>query len=272
MTYTLAELQQIELQILTDFADFCKENALRYYLIGGALLGAVRYQKFIPWDDDVDVAMPREDYERLKTVFSSEKYFLQNAQSDPLFSRCIQKVRLNGTEIAEEGCLGINIHQGIYIDIFPIDYVANNNQKVLSRKAKEIRCLMSLRAIKGGYVNGRYAAAKKFIRVLCPLTLQFIDRKIDRLCTQENAGERKYAILWLHNYSWNKQFHEASVFGNGSVCSFEGHEFTAPADTDAFLRRVFGEDYMQEPAMEKRKCPHNYINVCANITKGEELS
>ncbi len=272
MKYTLAELQQIELQILTDFADFCKENALRYYLIGGALLGAVRYQKFIPWDDDVDVAMPREDYERLKTIFSSEKYFLQNAQSDPLFSRCIQKVRLNGTKIEEKMCLNVDIHQGIYIDIFPIDYVADGEEKRLSRRATAIRRLMSLRAIKGGYLNGRHTAVKKLIRAVCPLTIQFIDRKIDRLCTQENAGERKYAILWLHNYSWDKQLHKMRVFGEGSVCSFEGHEFTAPADTDAFLRRVFGEDYMQEPAMEKRKCPHNYMNVCANITKGEELS
>lgn len=118
--YTLKELQNIELQILIDFHQFCFENNLRYYLIGGALLGAARYQKFIPWDDDVDVAMPREDYERLKQIYFSDRYFLQNTQSDPLFSRCIQKIRMNGTVIEEKSCVGVNIHQGIYIDISPL--------------------------------------------------------------------------------------------------------------------------------------------------------
>lgn len=263
--YTLKELQQIELQILVDFANYCQENNLRYYLIGGALLGAVRYGGFIPWDDDIDVAMPREDYEKLKRTFQSEQYFLQNGESDPLFSRCIQKVRLNGTEIAERNCLNINIHQGIYIDIFPIDYVANDDATALARRAKRIRRFMSLRAIKGGYKNGRYAFVKEIIKWACPLSLGYIDKKIDKLCTEENSGERKYAVLWLHNYSWDKQFHEINIFGAGSACEFEGYAFIAPADTDGFLRRVFGEDYRKEPETHKRKCPHNYLNVDTSV-------
>lgn len=261
MSISLKELQKTELQILVDFDKFCKEKGLQYYLIGGALLGAVRDQKFIPWDDDIDVAMPREDYERIKENFSSDRYFLQNAQSDPLFSRCIQKIRLNGTSIAEKNCAHIDIHQGIYIDIFPIDYVSENYSKKLARRAGRIRRLMSLRAIKGGYKNDRYTITKKIIQWFLPVSIRYIDRKIDELCTKDNHLNRNYAVLWLHNYSWKKQIHEYEVFGSGSKCSFEGHEFIAPANADAFLSRVFGQGYMKEPVPEKRKCPHNYMNV-----------
>ncbi len=156
--YTLKELQEIELQILIDFHGFCAEHGLQYYLIGGALLGAAKYQKCIPWDDDMDVAMPREDYERLKQIFKSDWYFLQNGQSDPVFSRCIQKIRLNHTIIAEKDCVGLDMHQGIYIDIFPIDYVSHDCPKTLKKRASAIRHLMSLRAIKGGYHSGRYGS------------------------------------------------------------------------------------------------------------------
>ena len=259
--YTLKELQEKELQILIDFDRFCNQHDLRYYLIGGALLGAARYQEFIPWDDDVDVAMPRDDYERLKEVFVSDRYFLQNDSSDPVFSRCIQKIRLNDTVIAEKNCIGLNIHQGIYIDVFPIDYVSSCCHKTLNRRAALIRRLMSLRMIKGGYKSDRHTFVKKAIRYLLPCSINYIDRTLFRLCTMENNGDCRYAILWLHNYPWYKQIHSLDVFGDGGKCQFCGCDFSAPADTDAFLRRVFGKDYMEEPPLEKQQCPHNYINI-----------
>ena len=260
-SYTLKELQEIELQILIDFHGFCAEHGLQYYLIGGALLGAAKYQKCILWDDDVDVAMPREDYERLKQIFKSDRYFLQNGQSDPVFSRCIQKIRLNDTVIAEKHCIGLDMHQGIYIDIFPIDFVSHDCPKTLKKRASAIRHLMSLRAIKGGYHSGRYGAVKKLIRMLLPISAAQIDKRIDKLCTLENGKERKYGILWLHNYPWHKQLHEAKVFGEGVKCRFCGRDFVAPADMDGFLRKVFGGNYIEEPKLDKQKCPHNYMNI-----------
>lgn len=260
-SYTLKELQEIELQILIDFHGFCAEHGLQYYLIGGALLGAAKYQKCILWDDDVDVAMPREDYEQLKHLFVSDKYFLQNGQSDPVFSRCIQKILLNGTVITEKNSKGLNMHQGIYIDIFPIDFVSHNCHKTLAKRGTAIRRLMSLRAIKGGYHSDRYPIIKKIIRQLFPLSTKQIDRKIDKLCTKENGGDRQYGILWLHNYPWHKQLHEAKVFGEGVKCRFCGRDFVAPADMDGFLRKVFGGNYIEEPKLDKQKCPHNYMNI-----------
>lgn len=260
----LKELQQTELSILTAFDAYCKKHNLKYYLIGGALLGAARYKGFIPWDDDIDVAMPREDYEELKQLWQKDNikgHFLQNEDSDPNFARCIMKVRKENTQIVEKNSAHIQMHQGIYIDIFPIDYVQSDNLKKINRRAKTIRRFMTLRAIKSGY-KGNHHKIKNIIRCLIFwLPKKVIDKRIYRLCTLENSKDKKYAILYLHNYNWQKQMHKIEVFGEGSLCDFEGLKFNAPSDMNAFLTKVFGEKYMQEPPKEKQKNPHNYISV-----------
>lgn len=258
----LRRLQMIELEILIDFHNFCEQNNLRYFLIGGALLGAVRYQSFIPWDDDIDVAMPREDYERLKKEYvSSDKYFLQNSDSDPLFARGIQKIRRNGTEALERISSDISMHHGIYIDIFPIDYVNSAGNMKMTIRAGIIRFFLSLRAIKSGYVNSRFKRIKMLIYRLCPISIAYMDRILEMLCTKENQKLRRYAILWLHNYHWKRQLHDVKIFEKKDTCFFEGQNFSAPAEVSSFLSTVFGEDYMVEPPIDKRRQPHSYINV-----------
>ena len=259
----LVKLQQSELSILVDFDKFCQQNSLTYYLIGGALLGAKRYGKFIPWDDDVDVAMPREDYEKLQTLWlNSEQndYFLQSEKTDKNFSRCILKLRKNGTQITEYTTQNVEMHQGIYIDIFPIDYVEEYDEKELDARAKKIRKLMTLRTIKSGYKSKRFSFVKKLINLFtCIISLESIDKKIESLCTKDNDKQRNYAVLFVHNYEWRKQIHKVAVFGAGARIDFCGHKINAPEDTDAFLRKVFGDEYMKEP--ETKKQPHNYVSV-----------
>ncbi len=257
-------LQKTELNILKDFHDFCLANNLRYYLIGGALLGVARYNGFIPWDDDIDVVMPREDYERLKAIWKNKengKYFLQNSQTDSKFSRCIMKLRKNGTILEEAGTVNVKMNKGIYIDIFPFDYISDKSDKKVIKRAKKIRKLMSLRAIKSGY-KGRHMFIKTMIRVLLFwLPTSWIDKKIDYLCTLENNKSRNYAVLYLHNYDYFHQVHSIDVFGEGVLGKFEGDEFYCPQKTDEFLSKVFGSDYIKEPPVEKQVNPHNYMNI-----------
>lgn len=259
----LLRLKETELSILEVFDNYCQKHGLRYYLIGGALLGSVRYGGFIPWDDDIDVAMPREDYETLKKIWQAESidgYFLQSSETDINFARCIMKLRKDGTEIIEKASAEVEMHNGIYIDIFPIDYVDELSDKV-AKRASAIRRLMSLRAIKSGY-RGNHQCIKKIIKYcIFWLSEEVIENRIYRLCTAENQGLRKYAILYLHNYPWQKQIHPIEVFGDGKGCLFEGEKFTAPADTHKFLTKVFGEDYMQEPPDNKKRNPHNYVSI-----------
>ena len=261
----LKTLQRVALDILVEFDLFCKRNGLQYYLIGGALLGAARYGDFIPWDDDIDIAMPRKDYEQLQEIWKNEsagQYFLQSGKNDPKFSRCILKLRLNNTRIVEYSSQGIDMHEGIYIDIFPIDYVSIEPGKRLALRAFLIRKLMSARAIKNGYKTGKFVIAKRLI--MCLMVVignDAIDNAIYRLCTYDNQKKCKYAILYLHNYPWERQIHPIEIFGEGCPCEFAGRQFVAPTDTNNFLTTVFGSDYMQEPPKEKQTPPHKYILI-----------
>lgn len=271
----LNQLQQTELSILISFDEYCKKHNLKYYLVGGALLGAARYKGFIPWDDDIDVAMPRLDYEKLKECWKADEIegcFLQNGETDKNFSRCIQKIRKNNTEIIEGLSSNVKMNNGIYIDIFPVDFVVSDDEKIIGKKAATIRKLMSFRAIRGGYIGGGIKSLIK--RIIKAMTFfispESIDKSIDRLCVLENDKETNYAILYLHNYEWKKQIHEKDVFGEGGICEFEGYSFSAPKDMNAFLKKVFGEDYMNEPPKEKQNNPHNYVSVCFDTEKRQK--
>lgn len=269
----LRRLQEAELNILKDFDEYCRQQGLQYYLIGGALLGAERYGGFIPWDDDIDVAMPREDYERLQELWKTtglESCFLQSGKTDERFSRGILKIRRNGTHISEKTSRHIPMHDGICIDIFPIDYLSSACRAKIALRAGMIRRLLSLRGIKNDYDNGRYMGLKRIIKtVLVPIGNECFDAGIERLCRKENHGDRRFAVLFLHNYSWEKQLHPWTVFGRGGICSFEGSAFSAPADAKGFLETVFGEDYMQEPGRERQVPPHHYCSVVFEEENGD---
>lgn len=117
-------LQLNELEILQEFKRVCKANHLEYYLTAGTLLGAVRHQGFIPWDDDIDVAMPRRDFEKLALLCRShlkEGFYYQDCRTEKDYPYYFAKIRREGTEVLEPCLEAFNIRKGQYIDIFPLD-------------------------------------------------------------------------------------------------------------------------------------------------------
>ena len=119
-------LQMIQFQMLIEFDRVCRKNNIHYSIDGGTLLGAVRHKGFIPWDDDIDIAMLREDYEKLKTVvneFDPEICFFQDHETDPAYRWGYGKLRRTGTVFIRAGQEHINCKTGVFIDIFPLDDV-----------------------------------------------------------------------------------------------------------------------------------------------------
>ena len=117
-------LQLRELEILDFFADVCKRNGLRYFIIAGTLLGAVRHGGFIPWDDDIDVAMPRRDFNKFAKICKKELpdgYFFQSSKTEKEYPFFFAKLRRDGDTVNESILESHDIHKGCYIDVFPLD-------------------------------------------------------------------------------------------------------------------------------------------------------
>lgn len=125
----LIKIQQIELSILNEFSKICQKHNLTYFLVGGSCLGMIRHKGFIPWDDDIDLGMPRKDYQKFCEIAKAElpdDLVLQNFDTEPQCGLVFGKIRKKGTILSENYSYHINMNQGVWIDIFPYDFVSNN--------------------------------------------------------------------------------------------------------------------------------------------------
>lgn len=132
------DLQKCQLEILKEFIRVCTKHHLQYYLVGGTCLGAVRHQGFIPWDDDIDVAMPRKDYDLFITMQDQMKppYFIQTYRSDPNYIYNYAKVRDSSTTFIENYFACHQINHGVWIDVFPLDGISERDEAYAKFKRK----------------------------------------------------------------------------------------------------------------------------------------
>ncbi len=265
------KLQSVQLMILKDVDKICAENDLNYFLIGGTLLGAVRHKGFIPWDDDVDIAMYRNDYNKfidIMTKYDSERYFVQNFKTDNEYIRYITKIRLNGTKQVESEVRTTNIHHGIYIDVFPLDYISIKNINMLRIRGKILKYLYLLkihRIYKFNEDNGTKSKLRKFAKFfLHIISLIFpryaINYMYDYICTATNNKGGEYTTSFASGYGWKKQLFPNYYYGKGTFLEFEGCKFRAPAEYDMILKSLFN-NYMELPPESKRKSGHNIVEL-----------
>lgn len=256
------ELQKIQLSMLKDFDSVCQKHRISYQLFSGTALGAVRHKGFIPWDDDIDVVMLREDYERFFDSASKElesnKYYVQREFSEhwPMF---FSKLRLNGTTYIEKyHSHDARIHQGIYIDIFPCDNLSDNRliQK-LQYIASKIVIAKSLYA--RGYETN--STVKKCFMQFCRI---LPTEPFKRLCIRRNDS----SSLKVHTFFGGGKKFERSIFfrewfEQSVKMRFEDSEFPVSAHYDEMLRVMYG-DYMVMPTLEQRVCKRHAAIVDIN--------
>jgi len=232
----LKQAQRTMLEILVEFDKICKEHGLIYWLDHGTLLGAVRHKGFIPWDDDLDVAMPREDYERFLQIAPFElptDLFLQTQQSDASYMNFFTKIRDRRSTFIDEGEAErkIEYHQGIFIDIFPLNYIHKNRWIIFAyRSLVWVSKLLHNRYIK--------------IRKLTSFWVRLLNK-----CHTKNG---EFIVSGGENMHYVIHVDKKIVFPLQQI-EFEGYSFPAPNDTDRYLREIFGSDYMTLPPEEKRK-------------------
>lgn len=258
------EINAVQCDIFKAFHNVCAELNLKYYLVHGSLLGAIKHQGFFPFDDDIDVAMPRKDYNVLikqgKDLFSS-KFFVQSYLSDRDLPIIFCKIRDNETTFIQPVLSSFNVNQGIYIDVFPIDnYPVNKWQKKYLRLKG---WLLSSR------VRTRFNTTEKktfkqkmfsiFVKVLYPSWKLARDMYCKLYNNVSNTGK-----VIVRGGKASEVNISSDYFGIGHRILFEGIESYAPQRTEDYLELIYG-DYSDYKPMGKDMVSENEVKISASI-------
>lgn len=259
---SMDELHELELTAAIDFAAFCNENGIRYYLIAGCAIGSVRHGGFIPWDEDMDFAMMRSDYEKFLSLCDEKldkKYFIQNHRTDKNCMVALSRFCIRNTYVETKSTQHIDFCKNIYFDIFPLDNVPNDERLRLRQKKKLLR-INKLILRKIGYRLETRSKWKQAIHnfVAYALTPISFDRVIgykEKIMTMYNQQNTKCVCSMASKYAYEKQTMPKEFYGNPTPIVFENTTFNAPEKLNEYLTQLYG-DYMTLPPMEKRKAHH----------------
>lgn len=254
----LKELQQIQLEILVELDRICRKYKLRYSMDGGTLLGAVRHKGFIPWDDDIDIIMPRKDYEKFfricKKELDKERFFLQEHRTDSYYNVGYPRIRRNSTVYRRAGHEHMNYRGGVFIDLFVLDNVPDS--KIL-RRLHRFSCFCIRKILWSE--TGKYLAPTPLLRtwysLISKIPKSFVFGLNDKIAYLCNHHETELIRHNTHPYPNPK------VCGYGipsrllkqfTELEFEGFKFFAVKEYEEYLTMLYG-DYKKLPPKEKRK-------------------
>ena len=246
----------VEMELLKKLLDVCEKYNLRIWAEGGTLLGTVREHGFIPWDDDIDMAMPREDYDRLQEIAKDEfqpPYFFQTGYTD-IFPYGMAKIRKDGTSAISVGSVPYNFHQGIFIDIFPLDTIPDKDKELKSftdsleadRAEMKLYCNHAF-----SWTNPRYNwYIYKLKRKFNSLGFANYVKSFENKCRQYMSSS--FSRIALVSWKWDERYVRQKEWYNETLfMSFEDMMMPVPSGYDRILATQFG-DYMtpvQAPSM-----------------------
>lgn len=259
----LEDIWQAELDILDEIDRVCTDNGLRYSLAYGTLLGAVRHGGFIPWDDDIDIMMPREDYDRLRAIWKekAKREFL--LEDETMFSDYVNnfaKIRKDHTTFLQfEVERTRTYHKGFFVDIFPGDRVAPEG---LSRKVQYVAFAMNLlynRGYSSGVGGVRGFLEKCLLKAVPKGCHSKVSSAFGRFSRRWN-GVDDAQLVFASTASCCKKYYPADLFENLQRIPFQEKTYLAVQNADAVLRVEYG-DYMKLPPESERVWTHHPIIV-----------
>lgn len=266
---TLHEMQQIELDLLIYLKKICDENQLKYYLAYGTLIGAVRHQGFIPWDDDVDVMMPRKDYKKLVQIMRDQThpyYQLVSTDTYSNFTAPLPKIIDTRTVLEQHYDFVERVPLGIYIDVFIIDGMTDEFETAVTLRKKSLKLYRRWRradAVLFPPGKSKLYGLLRSVRNI-PYKLYGITRSLKKL--EQHTGTFSFyncTYVAVQNEGIDegvmpeKQILKREWFGEGTDLPFEGTMFRVPTEYDMILRMQYG-DYMTPPPAEEQKSTHSY--------------
>lgn len=259
---TLSQIKQIEFDILKHFDEFCKQNDIKYFLSNGTLLGAVKYNGFIPWDDDVDVLVPKEDYDKLLRIYkNSDKYSIITGNENSSFMIPYSKLCDNET-LVDNGYDRDKEQFGLSMDIFPLEYW-QSDEALAKKSARKVQRLV--RTL--GFSISSFSKGKTFVRTVVKFFISAVAKSLGKKRNlrnlvdfqnkiRANAGKEFVGCLSWCVYG-EREVIPAQAFANTIEVEFEGQKFPAPQGYDTYLKSLYG-DYRQELPPERQKSHHMF--------------
>lgn len=254
---TLKELQQLEIEILEDIHDFCLNNNLRYSLYGGTAIGAVRHSGFIPWDDDIDIVMPRSDYERFCGLYSSNRFQLVERRLDKGSWLGFARVCDANRTLYKSTCPWHRKEYGVWVDIFPADGYDSkdmdlyNDCLALRNNSLKARSASQKFDLSKGFVFNLKLFVKKILYSK-KASGKMVDRLIEKSMTYKFGENDSWAVLCCPYPK--RTIHPIDSFKSVKLVKFENDSFFLLNGVDTMLTNVYG-DYMKLPPKEKRVPP-----------------
>lgn len=261
---SLQEIQQANLSALVEIDRICRENRLRYFLAYGTLIGAVRHHGFIPWDDDVDIFMPRKDYDALHMILGDgivngfKLCTRANTKHYPYYIPRFCNMRYRYETEQKEPIFDI----GAFVDIYPLDNYCSDIEhgRKLVRRIRRMNATYMLYNKGAIGKNGLVRAASSVASILLHLAEgkklpERINGRIDRFLLANTSDQDTYVGVPAWTYGLTQ--YDRELFDENTELPFEGHLLSVPKEYDAVLSKLYG-DYMALPPEEERKATHHY--------------
>lgn len=262
------KLHSCQLLLAAELKRICEKNNIKYFMIAGTLLGAVRHKGFIPWDDDMDFAIMREDFSKFLSVCKAElgdDFILQDMFSDEHYALPVAKLLLKGTNFTERNASKNKAQKGIFIDIFPYDSIPDD-ENLRNKHSRNTYFLKRFFLAKQGYsIPEKGQTLKRIIYALLKfmsffVTKNYIRNKLDKeLRRFENQNTKRVAAMG-GAYGYTKESVERKWFNETVELPFEDITLSAPKDYTEYLTYFYG-DYMTPPPEDKRFNRHGAVEL-----------
>lgn len=260
------ELQRRLIDILSWFHKFCKKNDLKYFVLGGTMLGAMRHEGFIPWDDDIDVGMPRNEYEKLISLMGDdvfdEKFVLEHPLKNKNYIYPFCKIYDKTTTLVENAKK--KIKRGIYIDVFPLDGIGNEKNEVHDnyKVINKLNMLLTLNI--AGFRKGRkwYKNLGVALFRLIPMNTDKIIKKLIEECSKFPYDDYTYCGNLVGNWG-EREIVPREVMGEPRLYKFENIEVYGAEKADEYLTSLYG-DWRKLPPKEKQVTHHDFVSLDLN--------
>lgn len=254
----LRKMQLIQLELLEEVDRICMKHHISYSVEGGTLLGAVRHKGFIPWDDDVDIAMVRSEYRKsckaCEKELNTEKYFFQNHETDHEYRWGYAKVLKKGTSFVRYGQEHMKMRRGVYVEIFPMDGIPKNYIEKKFYNFLRV-CCRKIMWSEVGKVSCRSRGMRLFFLLLNQIPVDNAFAMLDFLSRKYDERKSKYVTCLSFPDCWVKgePGFKREYYLETKRILFEGKEINAPRKSKELLVTLYGKDYMTPPPAKDRK-------------------